>query len=119
MQQARLAKERDVRNPVTQAVQQMLPSDFQVDITSLLNSVEASPIARSDAGSAGHLHVPDTLPTIIDTQADVGLYQMPDMQARLNTPVMDQHVLRQAAAPRTVTDTRWNNRVQLRIQWRR
>ena len=105
MQQARLAKERDVRNPVTQAVQQMLPSDFQVEITSLLNLVEASPIAKSDAGSAGHLHVPDTLPTSIGTPADVGLYQMPDEQARLNTPVMDQQVLRQAAVPRTVTDT--------------
>ena len=104
MQQARLAKERDVRNPVTQAVQQMLPSDFQVDITSLLNLVEASPIAKSDAGSAGH-HVPDTLPTSIGTPADVGLYQMPDEQARLNTPVMDQQVLRQAAVPRTATDT--------------
>ena len=41
-QQARQAKERDVRNPVTQAVQQMLPSDFQVDITSLLHLVEAN-----------------------------------------------------------------------------
>ena len=105
MQQARQAKERDVRNPVTQAVQQMLPSDLQVDIASLLNLVEASPMAKTDAGSAGHLYVPDTLPTSIGTPADVGLYQMPDEQTRLNTPVMDQQVLRQAAVPRTVTDT--------------
>ena len=90
---------------MTQAVQQMLPSDLQVDIASLLNLVEASPMAKTDAGSAGHLHVPDTLPRSISTQADVGLYQMPDMQAGLNTPVMDQQVLRQAASHRTVTDT--------------
>ena len=45
-QQARQAKERDVRNPVTQDVQHMFPSELQVDISSLLHLVEASPIER-------------------------------------------------------------------------
>ena len=105
MQQARQAKERDVRNPVTQAVQQMLPSDLQVDIASLLNLVEASPMAKTDAGSAGHLHVPDTLPISIGTSVEVGLQQSPDMQASLNTPVIDLQAPLQAATPRTITDT--------------
>ena len=103
MQQARQAKERDVRNPVTQAVQQMLPSDLQVDIASLLNLVEASPMAKTDAGSTGPLHGPDILPTSIGTPVDVGQHQMPDMQAILKTPVMDMQVPHQAATPRTVT----------------
>ena len=104
-QQARQAKERGVRNPVTQAVQQMFSSELQVDITSLLHLVEASPIAKTDAGSIGPLHVPETLPTSIGTPVDEGLYQRPDMQASLNTPVIDIQVPHPAATPRTVTAT--------------
>ena len=62
-QQARRATERDVRNPVTQSVQQMFFSELQVDISSLFHLGEVSPIEKSGAGSAGPLHVPDTLPT--------------------------------------------------------
>ena len=67
--------------------------------------MEASPIAKTDAGTAGPLHVPDTLPTSIDTPVDVGLHQWPDTQVSLNTPVMDMQVSHQAAAPKTVKAT--------------
>lgn len=104
-QQTRQAKERDLRNPVTQTLQHMFSSELPMDITSLLHLVEASPIAKTDAGSAGPFQVPDTLPTDIGAPADVGLYQMPDMPATLNAPLVDQHVPHQDAAPRTVTAT--------------
>ena len=102
-QQARQARDRGVHNPVTQAVQQMFSNELQVDITSLLHLVEASPMAKTDDGSNGPLHVPDTLPTSIGTPVEVGQHQMPDMQATLKTPVMDMQVPHQAATPRTVT----------------
>lgn len=49
-QQTRQAKERDLRNPVTQTLQHMFSSELPMDITSLLHLVEASPFAKTDAG---------------------------------------------------------------------